>query len=494
MITCDLQRRFYFLLSGLFVLSAVAMMPGDVAAVDKPNIVYIIADDLGYGDVGCYGQKDIRTPRLDRMALEGIRFTQHYAGATVCAPSRSSLMTGLHTGHTPIRGNKEVQPEGQYPMPASTVTIAEVLRNAGYVTGGFGKWGLGSPGSEGDPNNQGFDEFFGYNCQRYAHNYFPFFLRHNDQKVMLPGNEGKKLEQYAPDLIQEQVLAFIEANRDRPFFAYVPNVIPHAELLVPNDEIVQSYRGKFPETPYRGTDDGPNYKRGGYGSVATPRANFAAMVTRLDRQVGEILDKLRELQIEDETLVIFTSDNGPHSEGGANPAYFDSNGPLRGQKRDLYEGGIRVPMIARWPGKIAAGSETNHVSAFWDVLPTLAELAGVETSSEIDGVSFLPTLLGEGSKQKQHDYLYWEFHEQGGKQAVRLGNWKGIRLNVKKNPDAPVALYDLDADIGETTDLASAHPDIVRKIEAIMSEARTDSPVFLFGQTAFKAGPEMRKQ
>jgi arylsulfatase A-like enzyme len=448
---------------------------------ERPNIVYILADDLGYGDLGCYGQKDIRTPNLDRMAREGMVFTQHYSGSTVCAPSRSCLMTGQHTGHTPVRGNKEYQPEGQHPLPAESVTVAEVLKRAGYTTGAFGKWGLGYPGSEGDPNNQGFDEFYGYNCQRYAHNYYPYFLRHNDKKVMLAGNEGKKTEQYAPDLIQEQTLKFIEANKDNPFFLYVPNVIPHAELLVPEDEIVKSYRGQFAEKPYKGVDDGRSYKRGGYGSVETPRANFAAMVTRLDRYVGEILDRLRQLGLDKRTLVMFTSDNGPHGEGGANPKYFDSSGGLRGMKRDLYEGGIRVPMIARWPGKIKAGSGSEHISAFWDVMPTLAELAGADAPDNIDGISFVPTLLGQKQKQKEHEYLYWEFHERGGKQAVRKGKWKAIRLQVKRDPDGPLELYDLQKDPQEKNNVASQHPDIVDRMAQIMREAHVDSDVFVFG-------------
>jgi len=343
---------------------------------------------------------------------------------------------------------------------------------------------LGYPGSEGDPNNQGFDEFYGYNCQRYAHNYYPYFLRHNDKKVMLRGNEGKKTEQYGPDLIQEQTLRFIEANKDRPFFLFVPHVIPHAELFVPEDDIVRSYRGKFPEKPYKGIDDGPNYKIGGYGSVETPRANFAAMVTRLDRHVGEILDKLKQLGLDKKTLVMFTSDNGPHGEGGANPKYFNSNGGLRGMKRDLYEGGIRVPMIARWPGKIQAGSGSEHVSAFWDVMPTLAEIAGVDAPKDIDGISFAPTLLDR--PQKEHEYLYWEFHEQGGRQAVRRGKWKAIRLQVKRDPNGPLELYDLEADPHEEKNVASQHPDVVERMERIMKEAHTDSDVFLFGQSQYR--------
>ncbi len=466
----------------------------DKSDAGKPNIIYILADDLGYGDLGCFGQKDIRTPNLDRMAREGMRFTQHYSGSTVCAPSRSCLMTGQHTGHTPIRGNKDYYPEGQHPLPAKSVTIAEILKMSGYATGAFGKWGLGYPGSDGDPINQGFDEFFGYNCQRFAHNYYPYFLRHNYKKVILSGNKGKKTEQYAPDLIQEQTLKFIETNKDKPFFLFVPNVIPHAELLVPDDDIVKSYRGKFPEKPYEGIDDGPNYKIGGYGSVKTPRANFAAMITRLDQHVGEILDKLLETGLDKKTLVIFTSDNGPHAEGGANPAYFTSSGGLRGQKRDLYEGGIRVPMVAWWPGKVTPGSNTDHISAFWDVMPTFAELAGADVPEDIDGISFLPTLLGNPYKQKEHDFLYWEFHEHGGKQAVRKDKWKAIRLQVKKNPNGPLELYDLQTDPQEKSNIASQHPDILRQMEQIMRQARTNSDVFLFGQSPYRADRKDRKK
>ncbi len=457
-------------------------------AQDKPNIVYIVADDLGYGDLGCYGQKTIRTPFLDRMARQGMRFTQHYSGSTVCAPSRSCLMTGLHTGHTPVRGNKEIQPEGQHPLPAATVTLAKIMKKAGYTTGAFGKWGLGFPGSQGDPLKQGFDTFYGYNCQRIAHNYYPYYLWDNDTKQMLPGNVGRKTEQYGPDLIQERTLSFIDTHKDKPFFLFVPIVLPHAELFVPEDEIVKSYRGKFDETPYEGIDDGPNYKIGGYGSVATPKANFAAMITRTDRYVGQILDKLKALNLDRKTLVIFTSDNGPHAEGGADPDHFDSNGELRGQKRDLYEGGIRVPMLAWWPGKIKAGSETDHISAFWDVLPTIAELADITPPANTDGLSFMPTLLGRARQQKNHPYLYWEFHERGGKQAVRQGKWKAVRLQVRKNPNAPIELYDLENDIQEDNNIAAQHPELVSKMATIMKQSHVHSEVFTFGQSANQGG------
>jgi len=450
---------------------------GDVPG--RSNIVFILADDLGIGDVGAYGQKKIRTPQLDRMAAGGMRFTQFYAGATVCAPSRSVIMTGRHTGHTFIRGNKEVQPEGQYPLADSIVTLAERLRQAGYVTGAFGKWGLGAPGSEGDPVNQGFDRFYGYNCQRLAHHYYPYYLWDNTEKVLLPANEERQEGAYAPDLIHEQALQFIEDHRDEPFFLFYPHITPHAELKAPADSILESYLGRFPETPYAGVDDGERYRLGPYGSAEYPRATFAAMVTRLDQQVGEVLARLEALNIADNTLVIFSSDNGPHLEGGADPDFFDSNGPYRGYKRDLYEGGIRVPTLAWWPGHIQAGRDNDHVGAFWDLLPTFCELAGAGIPANIDGHSLIPTLIGQG-EQPTHDYLYWEFHEQGGKQAVRMGDWKGVRLNVRENPDSPIELYYLPDDPGETTDVAGLHPEIIAEMARLMEEARTPSEVFSF--------------
>ncbi|WKN44668.1 arylsulfatase [Tunicatimonas pelagia] len=450
---------------------------------NPPNIIYILADDLGYGDLSCYGQTKFSTPNIDKLAQEGMRFTQHYSGNTVCAPSRSALMTGLHTGHTPIRGNKEVRPEGQHPLPDSVQTLAESLREAGYATGAFGKWGLGYPGSEGDPNQQGFDEFFGYNCQRYGHHYYPRHLWHNQDSIVLEENAGKQKGSYAPSLIHREVLGFIEDHQEEPFFLYVPSVIPHAELVAP-PEIMAQYQGKYPpETPYEGVDEGENYRTGPYESQEEPHATFVAMISLLDQQVGEIVAKVDSLGLADNTLIIFTSDNGPHQEGGADPDYFDSNGPLKGYKRDLYEGGIRVPMIARWLGKIAAGSESDHVSAFWDVYPTLAELANTE-SPEGDGVSFVPTLLDSGS-QPQHDYLYWEFHEKGGRLAVRQGDWKAVRYNVLENPDSPLELYDLSQDIGEENNVASEHPEVVAEMEEVLKNARTPSPVFTFDQGTY---------
>ena len=441
----------------------------------KPNIIFILADDLGYGDLSCYGQEHFQTPHIDQLAKEGVKFTDHYAGSTVCAPSRCCLMTGLHTGHAYIRGNKEVKPEGQWPLPDSAVTVAELLKKAGYKTGIFGKWGLGYPGSEGDPNRQGFDEFFGYNCQRLAHNYYPYYLWHNQEKVFLKENEGKKHGVYAPQLIHKKALEFIEENKANPFFLYYATTIPHAELFAP-EKYMAKYRGKFtPEKSYKGVDEGERYKNGGYGSQPEAHAAFAAMVNLLDDQVGELMAKLKELGLDNDTLIIFSSDNGPHKEGGADPDYFDSNGPFRGYKRDLYEGGIRVPMIARWPGKIQPGSVSHHISAFWDFLPTACDVAGTKPPSNIDGISYLPTLLGKNRQQKQHDYLYWEFHERKHTtQAIRMGKWKAFR----PGPNLPIELYDLEKDPGETQNLASQYPEIVNKMKTLFAQARTESDIW----------------
>lgn len=448
----------------------------------KPNIIYIIADDLGYGDLSCYGQKKFVTPNIDRLAEEGMRFTQHYSGSTVCAPSRSVLMTGLHSGHTFIRGNKEVQPEGQYPLPLSTFTIAESLRNRGYTTGAFGKWGLGYPGSDGDPLHQGFDRFYGYNCQRLGHHYYPHHLWDDNGVVVLEGNTGKQQGVYAPTLIHQETLNFIRENKDRPFFLYVPSIIPHAELAAPPDLMAKN-KGKYlPEKSYQGIDDGPNFRKGPYQSQSECHAAFVSMIELLDQQVGEIMNEVEQLGISENTIIIFTSDNGPHKEGGADPDYFDSNGPFRGYKRDLYEGGIRVPMIAKWQGQIAAGSTTDHLSAFWDVFPTLTELSGAQILNPIDGISFLPTLLGNHAKQKKHKHLYWEFHEKGGRIAVRKGKWKAVKYDFLANPNGPFELYDLEIDPGETNDLAASYPQVALEMTELHAKSRTPSEVFSFGE------------
>ena len=436
----------------------------------QPNIVYILADDLGYGDLGVYGQELISTPNIDRLAAGGMRFTQHYAGSTVCAPSRASLMSGLHTGHTYIRGNKPVFPEGQYPIPASRITIAEVLKDVGYKTAAIGKWGLGAPGTEGLPTRQGFDYFFGYNDQREAHSYYPDHLWRNEERIDLPENEKGQRGTYSHDLLTDEVLKFLQEGRtEEPFFLYIPYTIPHAALDVPDDSML-AYEGEFEETPWEA--------EGSYIGQETPRTAFAAMVSRLDADIGRILHTLETQGLLDQTLVIFTSDNGPHQEAGADPTFFNSSGGLRGMKRDLYEGGIRVPMIAMWQGVIQPNSTTDHVSSFWDVMPTLCAMVGVDPPPNIDGISFLPTLLGES--QIAHDYLYWEFHEQGGKQAIRMNNWKGVRLNVHDNRAAPIELYDLSRDRQEARDLSFDYPNIVARIAQLMNEAHAPSDLFVF--------------
>ncbi len=461
----------------------------------KPNIIYIIADDLGYGDLGSFGQEHIQTPNLDRMADEGMKFTHHYSGSTVCAPARSVLMTGFHSGRTQIRGNREQMPIGQYPMMYGTPTISGILQHHGYATGGFGKWGLGYPGSSGVPSLQGFDEFFGFLGQRRAHFYYPEFLFHDVkgeelQRVYLEGNvvddtpawegfehpgSGKPIERakYSADVIHKEAMRFIDENHGRPFFLFYPTQIPHASLTVP-DESFQHYLDEqgnsiFEEEPH---------DFGHYTEQPMPKAAYAAMVTHLDKQTGEILAKLEEHGIAENTLVIFTSDNGSHSEGGYHYSMLDSNGPLRGGKRDLYEGGIRVPTLAWWPGTVEPGTVSNLISGFQDMLPTFAELAGVSVPFGIDGISLVPTLLGTGVQQ-EHEYLYWEFHGQGGKQAVRWGDWKAVRLNVRENRDnAQVELYNLANDIGEENDVADSHPEILKQMVEFMKKAHIPNEVF----------------
>ena len=435
-----------------------------------PNIIFILTDDLGYGDLGCYGQRMIKTPNLDRMAEEGMRFTQHYAGSTVCAPSRCVLMTGLHTGHSFIRGNREVRPMGQWPIPPDTVTVAKLLKEAGYATGLIGKWGLGGPGSTGIPNKQGFDYFYGYLCQRHAHNYYPEFLFRNEDRVPLEGNKVAKprsdgagvaveRSQYSHDLMAKEALDFVERNRDKPFFLYLALTIPHANNEAGN---------KGMEVPSLGRYAGEDWPE--------PQKGHAAMISRMDRDIGRLLAKLKKLGLEEKTLVMFSSDNGPHREGGGNPTFFKSAGPLRGMKRDLYEGGIRVPLIARWTGTIKAGSVSDHVSAFWDFLPTCAELTGIKAPGGIDGISMVPVLTGQSGKQKKHDFMYWEFHSGGGSQAARMGRWKAVRF-LKANR---LELYDLATDAEEKHNLADRHPDVVAKIESYLKTARKPSEFWTF--------------
>ncbi len=416
----------------------------------KPNIIFILADDLGYGDVGCYGQKIIKTPNINQLAAEGTRFTDCYAGSTVCAPSRCCLMTGFHTGHAFIRGNQRI------PLPAEQVTVAEVLKQAGYTTGIVGKWGLGEPGTTGIPNRQGFDYWFGYLNQGRAHNYYPEYLWRNEEKYLLKGNQGNRKEQYSHDLFTKEALSFIARNKDKPFFLYLAYTIPHA-----NNELGRE-TGNGMEVP----SDEP------YSTQPWPQQqkNHAAMITRMDRDIGKLMALLKKLGIDNDTVVFFSSDNGPHREGGAKPEFFDSNGPLRGIKRDLYEGGIRVPGIVRWPGKVKARAVRNQVWSFWDFPPTAAEIAGATMPENIDGISMLPALLGR--KQTDHEFLYWEFHERGLTQAVRMGDWKAVRS--RKKPQ--LELYNLKHDMAEQHDSANKHPDIVAKIETYLKTARIKSP------------------
>lgn len=460
-------------IAGAFSSSVAAIQPS-ATQKKKPNIVFIIADDLGYGDISCYGQEKFQTPNIDRLAQEGMRFTQCYSGTTVSAPSRSCLVTGLHSGHTPIRGNKEVEPEGQFPLPSDIRTVFTVFKNAGYATGAFGKWGLGSPGSVGDPNKQGVDQFFGYNCQLLAHNYYADHLWENGTRIDLHENDNGAYGTYTQDLIQQKALGFIDKNKDNNFFLFLPYVLPHAELIVPEDSIIRKFRGMYPEKPYRGVDSGPTFRKGGYCSQEYPRATFAAMVYRLDIYVGQVVSKLKELGLYDNTLIVFCSDNGPHKEGGADPDFFNGNGIYRGYKRDLYEGGIRVPFIAVWPGKVASGKESNLMFSFWDVMPTFAEILKVKAPAT-DGISILPTLTGKG-KQSQHKNLYFEFQEGGGKQAVRQGDWKLIRLQVKKGDNSTYELYNLSADPSEIHNVASEHPEKIKELKGIMMASHMEDP------------------
>ncbi|OUJ75146.1 arylsulfatase [Hymenobacter crusticola] len=476
-----MNRKLTTLLFLLSIVCSFAFTQTTQKAKRPPNIIFILADDLGYGDVSCYGQKRFKTPNIDRLAAEGMKFTQAYAGTAVCSPSRSSMFTGQHTGHTPVRGNLAVKPEGQYPLPDSTVIIPQLLKRAGYATGCFGKWGLGGPGTSGDPVNKGFDEFFGYNSQTLAHNYYPYHLWHNREKVLLPENRGARSVTYAPALIHQKTLEFIDQHKDQPFALFVTTVIPHAELAAPPAYMKKTI-GKFgPETPYVGPDTSAATftKSGPYLSQPYPRAAVAAAMLVLDDQVGEIMRKLKELHIDENTIVIFSSDNGPSDEGGKELAYFNSSGGLRGAKRDLYEGGIRVPFLVRWPSQVKKGAVNNQLIAFWDLLPTFTELAGVPTPAKTDGVSIVPTLTGKG-KQPQHPYLYWEFYEQGGSVAARMGKWKAVRLDLATTSNGPIELYDLDTDLAEKHNVAQQHPELLARFEQIFAKEHVPSPAFQF--------------
>jgi len=471
---------------------------GSVQA-DQPNVIFILADDLGYRELGSYGQEKIKTPRLDELASQGMRFTRAYSGNAVCAPSRCVLMTGKHPGHATVRDNASAKPEGQHPLSAADVTIAELLKAGGYTCGAFGKWGLGNVWSDGNPNQQGFDRFFGYNCQAHAHSYYPaslwsdgdLFPLQNDPPV--PGHEGLlegddpadpnsydrfKGRDYAPDRIHEQALAFLRENRERPFFLYYPSVIPHVALHVPDKDLEPYLAMKWADPPFVRA-------KGGYTPHFTPRAAYAAMISKLDTQVGEILDLVDELGLGENTLIVFTSDNGAtHLREEVDVDFFNSVGDLRGLKGELYEGGIRVPQIARWKGTIAPGSTSERVIGFEDWLPTILDLVGAATKmpTDIDGISFAATLRGEA--QADRPFLYREFPSYGGQQAVWLGQrWKGIRTGLKKKrvkADLTVQLYDLVADPSESRDVAAENPEVVAKIEALMTSERVPSTDFPF--------------
>ena len=467
-------------------------VPIEDAAEGKPNIVFIMADDLGYAGLGSYGQKRIRTPNLDQFAEQGIRFTQHYSGSTVCAPSRYVLLTGKHPGHAWIRGNKRsTNPVGNEPILAEEITIAELLKDQGYATGIFGKWGLGAPNSSGDPMSQGFDIFFGYHDQRRAHSYYPAYLQDNNKHFPLnnhppvPGHsrlpkEADPLDpssydmykgtDYAPDRINERALSFIRENKNRPFFLYYPTIIPHLALHVPDDDL----------TPYLklGWDDTPSTKR--YTPHLTPKAAYAAMITRMDHYVGRLLSLLDELNLTDNTIVVFTSDNGAEDltkDKEVDLNFFELVGPLRGLKGSLYEGGIRVPAIVRWPGKVKAGSITNYVSGSEDWLPTIMEAVTTEyiVSTSVDGISLLPTLLGR--EQEERPFLYREFPNYGGQQSVRVGDWKAVRQGMNKG-NLGIELYNLARDIGEKENVAAQNPEVVKRLREIMEQQHRPSEIF----------------
>ncbi|MDG1890649.1 MAG: arylsulfatase [Verrucomicrobiota bacterium] len=453
-------------LSMVLIVDALALDASPLQTA-RPNIIFIMTDDLGYGDLGCYGQKRIQTPHIDRMATEGMRFTQFYAGSTVCAPSRCVLMTGLHTGHALVRGNRELKPMGQWPLPDETITLAEVLKKSGYSTGLIGKWGLGGPDSTGHPNRQGFDSFFGYLCQRHAHNYYPEFLFRNGDRVPLEGNRvenergdgagyASERSTFSHDLCADEALDFIRQHQSNPFFLYLSLTIPHANNEGGRLGMEVPDHGPYAETEW-----------------PEPQKGHAAMITRMDADVGRLMALLKELEMDTRTLVFFTSDNGPHGEGGNDPHFNDSNGPLRGIKRDLYEGGIRIPMIARWPGVIRPNAISSHIGYFGDFMTTLAELAASTPPPGLDSISFLPTLLGKTDAQQEHDFLYWEFYDGRHFKAVRQGPWKGIQ-----DRDGSFELYQLERDIGERDNLATAHPSKVKELRMHMERSHQDNALW----------------
>jgi len=478
------MKRTNLICSGMALAALVPFANPLAAQREQPNIIYILADDLGYGDIGCYGQQYIKTPNIDRLATEGIRFTQHYSGAPICAPARCSLMTGLHTGHTYIRNNRELPDPlayktGQTPIPDETRTMAEMLRESGYATALIGKWGLGSMASEGAPNKQGFDFFYGYADQVHAHNHYPEYLWRNDKQEFIEGNvasvhpktdrsketdnqEYKKYQgkHYSLDLMADEAAKFIEENQRKPFFLYLAFVVPHKALQVP-EESLEMYNSVFKE------EQAYDGKRG-YTPHPRPLSAYAAMITRMDQKVGLILDQLRNLGLDENTIVMFSGDNGPAGGGGVDARFFNSSGGMRGMKGQVYEGGIREPFVARWPARIKPGMTTGHVSAHYDLMATLAELTGQELT-ETDGISFLPTLLGHPKKQKEHEYLYWEISGRGGQNGIRMGDWKGVRSMNRSTGKMEWEIFNLSADRAETVNVAGEHPELVERFNQIVN-------------------------
>jgi len=482
------------LIRWLIALVGIVLGSGQVAATDakRPNIVFILADDLGYRELGSFGQEKIRTPHLDRLATQGMRLTQHYSGNAVCAPSRCVLMTGLHPGHAHVRDNRAMKPEGQEPIPDSTVTLAELLKAEGYATGAFGKWGLGGPGSEGEPLRQGFDRFFGYNCQSHAHSYYPDYLWSDNKRIPLnntppiPGHaklpdeadsadprsyDQFKGQEYAPDRIRDEALNFIDQHQAEPFFLYYPTVLPHVALHVPDRELQPYAELGWNDPPFTAA-------RGGYTPHFTPRAAYAAMISHLDSDVGAILNRLKQRGLEENTIVVFTSDNGTtHLDQEVDFRFFKSVGELRGLKGSLYEGGVRVPTIVRWPGHVEAGSKSDYVSGFEDWMPTLLNSIGAakQVPSTTDGVNLLPLLTGH--ELLQRSFLYREFPNYGGQQSVRVGDWKAVRQGMTRG-NIDVELYDIAKDISEQHNVAEQHLDVVDQLSKLMSEQHQPSDVF----------------
>lgn len=474
------HKTVYYVL--LFAICFV--QPSLQAQTRKPNIIYIYADDMGYGELGCYGQQKIKTPFLDKLAKEGMRFTHHYTSAPVCAPARAMLITGKHAGHSFIRGNYELggfeddKEGGQMPLPEGTFTIAQMMKNAGYTTGMIGKWGLGMHNTTGSPNKQGFDYYYGYLDQKQAHNFYPTHLWENGlwdslrnpyinvHRPIPPNSPDSSFDyykgsDYAVTKMAEKTLAFINTHKNKPFFLYLPYTGPHVSLQAP-DEAVNEYIGLFDEQPYYGNK--------GYAPCKYPLSTYAAMITYMDKQVGRIMALLKQLNLDEHTIVMFSSDNGTTFDvGGVNADYFNLTGGLRGRKQDLYEGGIRVPFIARWPGKIPAGTTSNHISVQYDVMATLSQLTSTKAWAN-DGISFLPTLLNKSKQQKEHEFLYFEFPEKSGQVAILMGNWKGVKSNMKKNKKAPWEIYNLPIDEKESNDVAAQHPELVKRFEEILQQ------------------------